>query len=125
MPTFHLLIELNLHKTGAASDVLLNSLKVVGQLTRQATAKIDTNASFFKEIADKNLLETLLNILFSEDKSSKLTEVKFEIIYIVSTLLHPKHGELVPFPWVGQSADQSSNRRLSSRTRLQRRPVSD
>ena len=90
-------------KSSSVPSLAINIVKFFGQLTHQAFQDIALNSHFFKEMAEKGILELLLSCLFSEDKSAKILNLKIQILNLISLFFHPIFGSYRPFPWVSKT----------------------
>jgi hypothetical protein len=76
----------------------------VGQLINQGLLDLTLNSHFFKELSEKPILEQLVGCLFSEDKTTRMANLRIQVLNVVSLLLHPIFGTYLPFPWLPVTA---------------------
>lgn len=103
-------------KSSSVPSLAINIVKFFGQLARQAFQDISLNSHFFKEMAERGILELLLSCLFSEDKSAKILGLKIQILNLVGLLFHPIFGTYRAFPWISQSGQGPAEALNSEKT---------
>lgn len=104
MQTCGTMFEIAVAKSSQVPSLVINIVKFLGQLVNQGLLDLTLNALFFKELAEKGILEQLLACLFSDDKTTRIISLRIQILNVMSLLFHPIFGSYTQFPWLPLSA---------------------
>lgn len=117
------MFEVAVAKSSQVPTLAINIVKFLGQLVNQGLTDLTLNASFFKEITEKAILEQLLGCLFSEDKTTKIISLRIQILNVMGLLFHPIFGKFTPFPWLPLASQTEVANQAGEKTGISQQTV--
>jgi len=86
-------------KDQAHPPVQIAGLKALGTFTCQACVAPIRMISFFKELVDAGIIDTLCQIVGTASNQASVTPLHSVSVHVLSILVAPFHGDTFSFPW--------------------------